>query len=114
MYTLYQGVSQNLPQTAYLKFIDVWLLFCLIIPIGVFLVEVFWELHRVKSLDRARKIIWLEQKHLQRRTNPDHEKSKIPFQRLAQISFIFVTSAFVISYALISAHYLNNPTYNEI
>ena len=32
MYTLFQSVSATLPQTSYLKFIDVWLFFGLIMP----------------------------------------------------------------------------------
>jgi hypothetical protein len=34
MYTMYQGVSNTLPQTAYLKFIDVWLIVCLLVQIN--------------------------------------------------------------------------------
>ena len=40
MYTLYQSISDKLPQTAYLKMIDVWLLFCLIMPFFVFILLV--------------------------------------------------------------------------
>jgi len=44
LYTLYQSVAQSLPQTAYLKMIDVWLLFGLMMPFFVFLLEIFFEL----------------------------------------------------------------------
>ena len=44
MYTLYQSVSVTLPQTAYLKLLDYWLIFCLIMPFVIFMIEVFWEL----------------------------------------------------------------------
>ena len=37
MYTLYQSIARSLPQTAYLKLIDAWLLFGLISPFFVFL-----------------------------------------------------------------------------
>jgi hypothetical protein len=40
MYTMYQSISQSLPQTAYLKFIDIWLMFCLLVPFFVFVVQV--------------------------------------------------------------------------
>jgi hypothetical protein len=40
-----QGVNYTLPGTAYLKFIDVWLLFCLVTPFIVFLIEVAWEIY---------------------------------------------------------------------
>ena len=35
-------------QTAYLKLIDWWLLFCLFAPFAVFLLEIYWELNRSK------------------------------------------------------------------
>jgi len=48
MYTLYQSIAGALPQTAYLKMIDVWLLFGLMMPFVVFLFEVIWKLKEVK------------------------------------------------------------------
>lgn len=42
MYTFYQSVSASVPKTAYLKFIDYWLIFCLIVPIAVFLSVIGW------------------------------------------------------------------------
>jgi hypothetical protein len=44
MYTQYQSVSSTLPSTPYLKMIDIWLLFGLLMPFIVFLIEVSWEL----------------------------------------------------------------------
>ena len=32
LYTLYQGIMDHMPATAYLKFMDYWLIFCLTIP----------------------------------------------------------------------------------
>jgi hypothetical protein len=53
MYTLYQSISGSLPQTAYLKMIDAWLLFGLIMPFVVFLVEVIWKLMIQVNLSRV-------------------------------------------------------------
>ena len=39
-YTLYDGVSASMPKTSYLKFIDIWLLYGLIVPFMTFVVEV--------------------------------------------------------------------------
>jgi hypothetical protein len=49
LYTLYQSVAVSLPQTAYLKMIDIWLLFGLVMPFLVFLLEVFFELFKEKK-----------------------------------------------------------------
>ncbi len=44
MYTLYQSVSASLPQTSYLKLIDLWLVFGLLIPFVVFVASVMLRL----------------------------------------------------------------------
>ena len=42
MYTMYQSINASLVKTAYLKMIDYWLLFCLLMPFTIFLIEIFW------------------------------------------------------------------------
>ena len=32
LYTLYQSISEYLPHTSYLKMIDIWFIFCMVIP----------------------------------------------------------------------------------
>jgi hypothetical protein len=44
MYTMYQSISGSQPKTEYLKLGDVWIIFCLLIPMVVFLVEIAWKL----------------------------------------------------------------------
>ena len=44
VYTMYQSISQMLPQTAYMKFVDIFLIFGLIVPFSVFLLQVFSKL----------------------------------------------------------------------
>ena len=39
VYTMYQSVQDSLPKTAYLKLIDIWLMFCLFVPFLVFLIQ---------------------------------------------------------------------------
>lgn len=46
MYTLYQSINESMTKTAYLKMIDYWLLFCLLIPFVIFLIEIYWLLHQ--------------------------------------------------------------------
>ena len=49
LYTLFQGISASIPSTAYLKLIDVWLIFSLVLPFGVFLIQtvlVLWPIKR--------------------------------------------------------------------
>ena len=44
MFTLHQNVQSKVPYTAYLKFVDYWLIYGTILPFIVFIVEVAWEL----------------------------------------------------------------------
>ena len=51
MYTLYESASSGLPKTAYLKMIDIWLIFGLVVPFIVFLVEMAVEIMRNDDSD---------------------------------------------------------------
>ncbi len=42
MYTMYQSINEIVMKTAYLKMIDYWIMFCLLIPFIIFMIEVFW------------------------------------------------------------------------
>lgn len=44
MYTLFQSIATNMPTTAYLKLLDYWLIFGMIMPFIVFSVLITWEL----------------------------------------------------------------------
>ena len=44
MYTLYQSINDSMTKTAYLKMIDCWLLFCLMAPFTIFMIQIFWIL----------------------------------------------------------------------
>jgi hypothetical protein len=51
MYTMYQSISDSLIKTAYLKMIDYWLLFCLLMPFVIFMIEIYWLLMDKKKLN---------------------------------------------------------------
>ena len=55
MYTLYQGVSDNMPKTANLKFIDIWLLYGLIVPFVTFVIEAILRLLSTYDDENASK-----------------------------------------------------------
>jgi hypothetical protein len=56
MYTMYQSISEALVKTAYLKMIDYWLLFCLLMPFVIFLIEIYWLLlKRAKNIQEITK-----------------------------------------------------------
>ena len=51
MYTMYQSIRGDMTETAYLKMLDYWLLFCLLTPFIIFMIEVFWILKKSASED---------------------------------------------------------------
>jgi hypothetical protein len=51
MYTLYQSVASSLPQTSYLKMVDLWLLAGLILPFFVLIVLILADASMNKCLD---------------------------------------------------------------
>ena len=82
LYTLFQRVSSNMPPTAYVKFLDVWLIFCLIMPFLIFIVEVSWELFKEIEKDDVKRMypkhMYPKRLYLQSKTKKD--KCKITFQ----------------------------------
>jgi hypothetical protein len=60
MYTMYQSINESSTKTAYLKMIDFWLLFCLLVPFTIFMIEIFWLLRRPKG-DLKTENKWTEE-----------------------------------------------------
>ena len=56
LYTLFQSISENMPPTAYLKLLDIWLIFGLILPFIIFIIEVSWELMKQMDCDVVRSM----------------------------------------------------------
>ena len=49
LYTLFQGISTEIPTTAYLKWLDVWLIYTLIFPFGVFIIQFAWAIWPIQK-----------------------------------------------------------------
>ena len=126
MYTLYQGVSASMPKTAYLKFIDIWLLYGLIVPFVTFVVETLLRLLSVDDdessfntsdgklhpIPRQMKIFPLNgnKKILDEPTKiiKIRKRAKLLLQHAAQIIIPSVTLIFVVSYACLAYRYYND------
>jgi hypothetical protein len=87
MYTMYQSINEMSTKTAYLKMIDFWLLFCLLVPFTIFMIEIFWLLRRTT-------------KDLKRENNLGEEKNeqKWPNKIIIQILVPSLTVLFIIIY----------------
>jgi len=87
MYTMYQSILESVTKTAYLKMIDYYLLFCLLVPFVIFLIEVYWYL---------------------KKSDPDNLKEKkirlildqVLKKRLVRIVVPIISSAFLMLYLL--------------
>lgn len=95
-YTYIQGIYHETPMTSYLKFIDYWLIFCLFMPIGIFLTEVAWLLNRNNF-----KIISISKQSQSR------QQLIIPYQKHAQFIVIAITFLFVGVYTILAIKFFN-------
>jgi energy-coupling factor transporter transmembrane protein EcfT len=66
MYTMYESISEALVKTAYLKMIDYWLLFCLLTPFVIFMIEIFWLLERPQNINESTKG-WIDNENVSKR-----------------------------------------------
>ncbi len=90
MYTMYQSISQALVKTAYLKMIDYWLLFCLLMPFVIFMIEIYWLLARAQNLGQSSKG-WIE-----------NETANVDSRRVVRLSTYFASALFITVYAFIA------------
>ena len=97
LYTLFQGTSEAIPSTAYLKLIDIWLIFSLVLPFGVFLIQsvlVLWPIkknvvHVIKIGDSNKSI-----------TNPYEDKRRKRCKIFCQIFVSATCLSFFIFYVI--------------
>ena len=93
IYTFYQSICASLTPTAYLKMIDFWLLFCLLMPFFSFMIEMYWLLQKkLRELDGTPNGWVLALK----RTKRDIKKQKQFFLYFAHgITAIFLVLYFI-------------------
>ena len=86
MYTMYQSINESSTKTAYLKMIDFWLIFCLLVPFTIFMIEIFWLLRRPKG-DLRTENKWTEE-----------NGKKWSNRRIIQIVVPSLTGIFIVLY----------------
>jgi hypothetical protein len=93
-----------LPATAYLKFIDVWLIFCLLVPFVVFIIQVFMKMEKP---DKEAKRQIKSGKLKKRRQKIVDGKDCI--RKIALFLVPFCTVLFVFCYILVAIYFYSNP-----
>ena len=86
MYTMYQSISESLTKTAYLKMIDYWLLFCLLTPFAIFLIEIFW-LTKQRNLTKKIQQGWVAE-----------ENKSTDYRKVIQFAVSIITGTFIVAY----------------
>ena len=100
MYTMYQSISLTLPATAYLKFIDIWMIFCLLLPFLVFVIQVFAKI-KFKAENFFLKILNLQKQRA--------IWSKDCISNCIIILIPIFTVTFILCYICVAIIYFSNP-----
>ena len=98
MYTMYQSINESVSKTAYMKMIDYWLVFCLLVPFLIFLIEVRWMLLKNSVEDDSSNATRWEKVNNCRRMIKRRKQVQIivPVMTFLFITFFF-TAAMIIS-----------------
>ena len=98
MYTMYQSINESVSKTAYMKMIDYWLIFCLLVPFLIFLIEVRWMLLKNSVEDDSSNATRWEKVNNCRRMIKRRKQVQIivPVMTFLFITFFF-TAAMIIS-----------------
>lgn len=101
MYTLYQSISLTLPPTAYLKLLDIWLIFSLVMPFLIFMVEVCWEMEMFQKRPKVveKKTTWVTE---------EMPKQKSPNRKASKTIVVGVTAIFTFGYVIYTIFVYNN------
>jgi hypothetical protein len=97
MYTMYQSISDSLIKTAYLKMIDYWLLFCLLMPFVIFMIEIYWMLTSKNTMDANETSKgWISNEKTKKKKKEDYKANSIVFL------IYFCSTSFVMVYGFIA------------
>jgi hypothetical protein len=91
MYTMYQSITEHVTKTAYLKMIDYWLFFCLLMPFLIFMIEIYWILQNKDDKQKNKNKSWIS-----------IEKENLNQQKCLLIATFGSTIAFILAYTMIA------------
>ena len=104
MYTLFQSISSTLPKTAYLKLIDYWLLFSLILPFVIFMFHMVQEVKKAKhNMKMKVRPTWVGSGTQPIVRKNDQQKSKA----YVQFFIPLLTALFIVAYWIYAMHVYN-------
>ena len=99
MFTLHQNVQSKVPYTAYLKFVDYWLIFGTLLPFVVFALQVSWELG-LGDKKMANQVEDLTDRHKKRNKKRNNYFKIIPKYALLIITFLFTVTYIIVALVL--------------
>ena len=92
IYTMFQSILQAIPMTAYLKLIDYWLIFFLLVPFAIFIIESFWYLEHIRESKKGTQKIFNSENENVSKKKPE------PNKKFVKILVPFLTILFAICY----------------
>jgi len=94
-YTMYQSITDSLTHTAYLKMIDIWLLFCLLVPFITFMLEIYLLVQKSQANLNDTSKGWVKD---------EREIEQRPQKRMKQIQWFVhgFTLVFILLYFIVA------------
>ena len=104
MYTLFQATSISLPQTAYVKLIDIWLLYGLTLPFLGFILSCLEEIYKepVATLTKVKPVGLLE-------SDKTRNSKQAIVQKLGRFVLPVTTVIFIFFYVIYAVYSYFNP-----
>ena len=107
MQTLHENISNGLPKTAYIKLVDWWLIYGIVVPFLVFLVLVVIEmLPNENKLDRTNRIF--SARHEENTKVKTHQLTKERVHRWSKIGISSVSALFALAFMLYAVYIVNS------
>ena len=94
MYTLFQSIAADMPSTAYLKLLDYWLIFGLIMPFVIFIILVMLELTKNFNLVGKKTHDMYEKKFKKPKV------SRHAFKRIMQVGLPLGSLVYILGYCI--------------
>ena len=107
LYTLFQSITTEIPSTAYLKLLDIWLIICLVLPFVIFMIEVILEIWKRRLENQNNFIVVKVGDVVKRIPDPGRHRTRLGFKMAMQIIFPIICVVFLVMYAFMINNSLN-------
>ena len=107
LYTLFQSITTEIPSTAYLKLLDIWLIICLVLPFIIFMIEVVLEIWKRRLENQNTFILIKVGDTIKKIPEPGRHSTRLGFKMAMQVIFPIICVVFLVIYAFMIINSLN-------